>query len=569
MVADPGEYGTFTYTWTATSGGQTIKQTTTGPTFDFTMSEPDAYTVSLSVEDADGQVWSAQQSVTVPAEDFGDYGSSGTTYTYFPADHPTVTIEQCDEYENPDDSAVQPGSDAYFLISPSLNEPLPNPPNDAPITVYYKTQDGSPDGYTPDGVAQADVDYTFTAGSLTFTWDRNANGGHGGYDSQKVPVPTSATSNGGDFSMDITSLYDPCASTIGNVPGTLVAFATATVAAPSLEVVATALGGTDSNDINVTTTPMTVDIGQSLNIWVAGADANATVKWKVPATADFVGGVDAGTPGGPEAGKPTTSPPLPGRPQNPPKDNEIDGAWVHAGKQTLDVDVTINGKTTTLTANFIVKSPTNLLVRGTPFSGGAPTVYGTGSGTTLQNYPSKGAPRRMWAEFGSELPGPRVPPPRPGTTAGMSFTVVSGLPSGWEYTWEQIAEVGGRVWNQTGNSRLAWNSGSDGPFGFGTPINQPTYDSPGMSVLPGDTLSTFGVFATIWLMVKPNFEGIWVPVADLSWFWTVAVTYPSGANSTAELSASLPDPHTPTNFTATSKYPKWTRLVSYDLKPVR
>ena len=128
--------------------------------------------MSLTVTDADGNSANAP-SVTIPYDSTN--GSGG--YWSMAADVPTVTIEQCDAEDDPITTPVQPGSDAYFLVSPSLEYPTSN---HATITVPYYTVDGNPSEGLPDGVAYAGVDYTNTVGTLTFTWNTSLNGGAGG-----------------------------------------------------------------------------------------------------------------------------------------------------------------------------------------------------------------------------------------------------------------------------------------------------------------------------------------------------------------------------------------------------
>jgi hypothetical protein len=109
VVADPGEYGTFNYNWSATDGGDTHSQSGTSASFGFDPNDPAAYTVTLIVTDADGNTVNAPN-VTIPA-------SSGPTYSPFQPDVPTVSIEQCDADGTLDSSAVEAGNTAYFLVS--------------------------------------------------------------------------------------------------------------------------------------------------------------------------------------------------------------------------------------------------------------------------------------------------------------------------------------------------------------------------------------------------------------------------------------------------------------------
>ena len=96
VVADPGENGSFTYSWSATDGNDT-PQTGSSPTFNFDATSPASYSVSLTVTDADGNTASA--SVTIPYG--GSSGCCGGSITPFQPDSPTVTIEECDAEGTP------------------------------------------------------------------------------------------------------------------------------------------------------------------------------------------------------------------------------------------------------------------------------------------------------------------------------------------------------------------------------------------------------------------------------------------------------------------------------------
>ena len=128
-------------------------------------------------------------------------------------------------------------------------------------------------------------------------------------------------------------------------------------------------------------------------------------------------------------------------PQAPqPEGGECQGAWVQAGDgQQVTVEVTVGTQTRSISGYFDVVAPTNQRIMGTPFDGGiliGPDIPVTG--TTVKDYPEAGQGVKF-VEFGSVPPGKSPPPP--GTSAGMTFTVEC-LPSGWNYAWCQIAEVG-------------------------------------------------------------------------------------------------------------------------------
>ena len=202
VVADPGEYGTFTYSWTATGGGDSFSGTSA--TFSFTPTNDDDHEVTLAVTDADGETVS--EDITIPGA-----GWSGGTNIPFQPDDPTVTIQDCDADEN---SRLQPGAGrepGVLLVSVAGNMP-----NDGTVDVYYTTEDGTD---------HAGIDYTPTYGDKELTFSYNSS--TGGYASQIVQVDTDATAEDGTFSLVIPCFYDSNAS----IPGEADPSATATIAA--------------------------------------------------------------------------------------------------------------------------------------------------------------------------------------------------------------------------------------------------------------------------------------------------------------------------------------------------
>ncbi len=93
LVADPGQYGTMTYSWTVTGAGGAGVLSMCGastPNLKFVPSETVQYTVHLTVTDADGGT--GQASATIPV---ANTSASGGVWLMQP-DEPTLTIEQCD-----------------------------------------------------------------------------------------------------------------------------------------------------------------------------------------------------------------------------------------------------------------------------------------------------------------------------------------------------------------------------------------------------------------------------------------------------------------------------------------
>ncbi len=193
VVADPGEYRTFTYSWTVVSGGgYTSPSGNNHEIFSFTPTNQGSYDVRLAVTDADGNTTTAD--VTVPVLQ----SSCGPSFSPFQPDEPSVSIAETDP-----GGTVLAGSPAHFQVSVSPN----NMPHDGTVTVFYNTNNGSD---------SADSDYTSSGDqSLTFSYDSSLNDDQGGYDPQTITVPTSPTANNGNFWVDITRLEDPDA----NIPG--------------------------------------------------------------------------------------------------------------------------------------------------------------------------------------------------------------------------------------------------------------------------------------------------------------------------------------------------------------
>ncbi len=210
VVADYGEYGSFEYTWTISGGPYTnvSGQGTSSFSFLATGTGNLTYTVTLVVTDGDGSTVTKYQTFLVP----------GYAYSPFNVDQPTVTVQQCDQYGNPITSAVPAGQNAYFQIGVSGYMP-----NEGAVTVYYTTANGS---------AVANTDYTASGDqSHTFYWDPLT----GGYDPYTVTIPTSPTSTGGNFYLNVPCLFDQYAAIPGSGAIGLLASAVATVApAPQL-----------------------------------------------------------------------------------------------------------------------------------------------------------------------------------------------------------------------------------------------------------------------------------------------------------------------------------------------
>ena len=204
VVADPGENGSFTYSWSVSGGGVSSSSGSTSATYSFVPTDAANYTVSLNVTDADGNT--ASTGVTVPVNSSGGY-SSGTTFWPFQPDTPTVTVQECDAEGIPDSSPVEAGNPAYFLVSVGGTEP------NGTIDVFYATEDGSD---------HAGTDYTATDGDkeLTFSY---ANW------PQIITVDTNAAANSGTFSVAVPCFYDPDANIPCSAPTALLA--TATIAA--------------------------------------------------------------------------------------------------------------------------------------------------------------------------------------------------------------------------------------------------------------------------------------------------------------------------------------------------
>ena len=106
VVADPGEFGTYKYAWTATAQGGGDQQTGDASSFPFVAHSDVSYKVSLTVTDPDGQQFS--QNVTIPG------GQSGGTINGFVPDQPTVTIEETDPGQTVDAGSVRAFRDIGF-----------------------------------------------------------------------------------------------------------------------------------------------------------------------------------------------------------------------------------------------------------------------------------------------------------------------------------------------------------------------------------------------------------------------------------------------------------------------
>ena len=160
VVADPGQNGTFNYTWQITGGGGVWSESESadGSKFTFTPTDQTGYLVQLQVTDSDGETC-YDNSISIPG--------SGGSLTPWQPDSPSVSITETD----PGQMAFA-GQLANFQISISGSEP-----DHGAVTVYYRTQDGS---------AVGDTDYTATGDeSMTFIYSTSV----GGY----IPLGTDGT----------------------------------------------------------------------------------------------------------------------------------------------------------------------------------------------------------------------------------------------------------------------------------------------------------------------------------------------------------------------------------------
>jgi hypothetical protein len=253
VVADPGESSTFTYSWTVSPGSITSESGQTTADFSFVPLDNVNYTVSVAVTDGDGNT--ANKSVTVPI-------GSGTTYSPFVGDVPTVSIEQCDCDESPDSSDVAAGDTAYFLFSVS-NEYTPDM---GTVNVFWNTANDTAVANT-DFIASGDQE-------LTFPWDPSADCGAGGYDPQRISVNTVLTANGGTFTVDARCELDEDADTPG----------TDTYVYCTVDQGLTIKMETEAspNAIPVTNQTVTVIVGQWIELFGSNGPVQGVEGWSCP-----------------------------------------------------------------------------------------------------------------------------------------------------------------------------------------------------------------------------------------------------------------------------------------------
>ena len=209
VVADPGEYGSFSYSWNVTGGDYSSLSGENSATLSFVPEDAVNYAVSLTVTDADHN--SASSSATVPVTVLG---GCGQTFSPFQPDVPTPTIAECDAEGNPDPGPVPAGCTAYFQVSLGQS----NMPHDGTVNVFYKTEDGSDISGRDYASSDGDVELTFTYDSVTH-----------GYHPQIIPVATMPGANGGTFSLVVLRGFDADA----RIPISSTEFVTATIEAGS------------------------------------------------------------------------------------------------------------------------------------------------------------------------------------------------------------------------------------------------------------------------------------------------------------------------------------------------
>jgi hypothetical protein len=532
VVADPGEFGTFTYEWTATGGGDSFSSTSA--IFDFTPTNNADHTISLDVIDPDGKT--VNEMLTIPGY---VWPSGGGSITPFVPDAPSVSIEQCNADGTTPASAVQAGSNAYFKITVGTD----STPLQGTVTVYCNTENGpSIDGSQ---VAYANTDYIATGGQLTFTYAT-------GYAAQIISVPTVVTSNGGTFSVDVPCISDSDA----DIPDDVNASVNCTIAGPAYELKVNV--GNVTNVTDNSANPDSVLIGQSLSLTVVGAPANATITWEKPINpydpAHFVGSFSTdANDGGPKLAQPTEFPPGSGAPKN----TDCDGAWVQAGdRQTVAVIVAVPGKPAVkLTGYFNVSAPTGFSVTLTPFSGG---IGDPDKGVTIQPY-GKG----KFIEFGANPPFFFSDSPQ--TPSGVIWRANGGDLSNWRYGWFQTAQLTIVRTNLNSDGMIlsagATKVDQNGLDGTAPQKANGTFgDNPGGALGPGHGLF-YQIYATTWLMVELGAAGVWVPVDSINWDWSVYAAYPAGANTSVEIVGTTHDPKVLAKFTPTHVFPVWTSTI--------
>jgi hypothetical protein len=344
VVADTGEFGTFTYEWTATGGGDSFSSTSA--IFDFTPTNDADHTISLDVIDPDGKT--VNEVLTIPGY---VWPSGGGSITPFVPDVPSVSIEQCNADGTAPAAPVLAGSNAYFKITVGTD----STPLEGTVTVYYNTQNGpSVDGSQ---VACANTDYIATGGQLTFTYATS-------YVPQVISVQTKVTSNGGTFSVQIPGIFDSDA----DIPDDVNASMSCTIdQGISIQMVS------PQKVPNILTAkPVTVVVGQQISltamITAAAGDTLTNEYWTIPGSVGAANSQPFAIASYSQTVPSANFTPLPNPvtgtiPQNISNENTLLFYWTKGGpsgspaKYTIAFDFTINGVARDVSQIIYVVSP--------------------------------------------------------------------------------------------------------------------------------------------------------------------------------------------------------------------
>lgn len=237
----------------------------------------------------------------------------------------------------------------------------------------------------------------------------------------------------------------------------------------------------------------------------------------------------------------------------------IQFVWADGGNKHVKAVAAGPYGSETVWANFIVDQP-NVVFDASTYQKGKNSAEVLRLDDTLSHV-SLG---RVVAT-GAKPPARLTKPVEPGITFQAKH-----LDASWEYCWVQVATLASRYDPRDENAHYYFetpeNTGLDDVFPYAkcNGAKPATDDTPGFPIDKGED-ATYDFSATMWLMCRPDENGVWVPLQKLKWSWLCMATY----DSEAKVTSSLPVPtKSAVSMAAINDFPEWTKLLDKNLKYV-
>jgi hypothetical protein len=452
------------------------------------------------------------------------------------ASTPAVSISEADQGQT-----VAAGSPASFDIHADAGASKPA----SLMVVSYSTMNQS--GSTPATFTPKQGIVVFEPGD--FSQDPNT---HDYVANCYFAVQTNPASPDGASNQVAVQLSDPYSCTIAGSGQ-----ATATIQDPQLQMWLTDTQNPEPILISGAGGPVDVEVGELIRVmaYVNGslAPAPAGVDWLFPGNNEAIEGFNPnapnnqltglGVPGiGSEAGMNVVSN----------GGDVVPFEFVAGGANGGAQDVTLAVDGVSLTVPFNVQAPQVTVTASVPPNIQLPKDYTVVNRTIVQ-------PVDKWLDWLWMWP--------------LTWTP-SATPDGWTYCFAQTATIDRTFTIPNGNGAgVAGNyhtktpgPGLDAGFPYTgkefPPLTPDLGDQPVQAVFSGGGDSYLCIKATTYYMCEPaNGVGGWVPLAELTWSWTLKAMWPSGQDlsvTTSNLVVSGKSwPIGNSSFTATTDFPEW------------